>query len=201
MLKIHPIPIAIGAENTESRGTVKELKQCYTMDFQTRTSQLSYIEHAIISYSSFPGKNDGSVKGVRYFTCSPKHGVFVRHDKVQLDKRGRALRSSNSSHSVSTSGAKAEQGKGEPSFITNVLDKKLLCVVQYVLEVGYWDERNLVSEQSCALFTIFLLRWLMRMHGKSPFSTNKNKFSSLSLCLSCHSQIKFNCLRQIGASA
>merc|ERR1719242_1206850 len=33
------------------------------------------------------GKNDGSVKGVRYFTCGPKRGKFVRPNNVLLDKR------------------------------------------------------------------------------------------------------------------
>ncbi len=56
------------------------------------------------------GKHDGSVQGVRYFTCKPKHGIFVRADKLILDKRGRALHNSKSSAvegpiGVSTSGA------------------------------------------------------------------------------------------------
>ncbi|CAH1153752.1 unnamed protein product [Phaedon cochleariae] len=38
------------------------------------------------------GKNDGSVKGIRYFTCKPNHGMFVRADKIRLDRRGRAMR-------------------------------------------------------------------------------------------------------------
>jgi dynactin complex subunit len=29
------------------------------------------------------GKNDGSVEGVRYFTCAPNHGVFVREAVVK----------------------------------------------------------------------------------------------------------------------
>jgi kinesin family protein 13 len=35
------------------------------------------------------GKNDGSVKGVRYFKCRKRHGVFVRHDKLIMDKKRR----------------------------------------------------------------------------------------------------------------
>ncbi len=36
------------------------------------------------------GKNDGSMNGVRYFRCKPKHGVFVLQSKV--------TRSSESQH-------------------------------------------------------------------------------------------------------
>jgi tubulin-specific chaperone B len=30
------------------------------------------------------GKNDGSVNGERFFTCQPKHGVFVRPERVEI---------------------------------------------------------------------------------------------------------------------
>ena len=29
------------------------------------------------------GKNDGSVAGVQYFTCRPKHGVFAPLSRIQ----------------------------------------------------------------------------------------------------------------------
>ena len=37
------------------------------------------------------GKNNGTVKGVKYFECPPKKGVFVRAKNVKLDKRGREM--------------------------------------------------------------------------------------------------------------
>ena len=30
------------------------------------------------------GKNDGSVSGERYFACKPKHGSFIRPDRVDI---------------------------------------------------------------------------------------------------------------------
>lgn len=38
------------------------------------------------------GKNDGTVQGIQYFQCKPKHGIFVRADKLIQDKRGKAMR-------------------------------------------------------------------------------------------------------------
>lgn len=38
------------------------------------------------------GKNDGTVDGMEYFKCKPKHGIFVRPEKLKLDLKGRVLR-------------------------------------------------------------------------------------------------------------
>lgn len=38
------------------------------------------------------GKNDGTVQAIQYFECKPKHGIFVRADKLMQDKRGKAMR-------------------------------------------------------------------------------------------------------------
>ena len=32
--------------------------------------------------SAVLGKNDGAVKGVRYFQCKDMHGIFVHHSKI-----------------------------------------------------------------------------------------------------------------------
>lgn len=37
-----------------------------------------------IELSTATGKNDGSVRGERYFTCPPGHGLFVRDNSVQV---------------------------------------------------------------------------------------------------------------------
>ena len=34
------------------------------------------------------GKNDGTIKGVAYFACAPKHGMMVRRDEVTFVAAG-----------------------------------------------------------------------------------------------------------------
>lgn len=38
------------------------------------------------------GKNDGLVNGIRYFKCRFRYGIFVRYDKLVLDKKRRGSR-------------------------------------------------------------------------------------------------------------
>ena len=37
------------------------------------------------------GKNSGVVKGVKYFKCKDKHGMFVRRDKITVQSSSPAL--------------------------------------------------------------------------------------------------------------
>lgn len=49
---------------------------------------LIYIFYYVcVFFLHFSGKNNGTVQGTSYFSCKPKHGVFVRHDRLYLDKK------------------------------------------------------------------------------------------------------------------
>ncbi|XP_049293780.1 kinesin-like protein KIF13A isoform X1 [Anopheles funestus] len=61
------------------------------------------------------GKNDGTVQGIQYFDCRPKHGIFVRVDKLILDKRGRAMRELKKAEKVK---AELASGKGGQRLLT-----------------------------------------------------------------------------------
>lgn len=59
--------------------------------------------------SRYAGKHNGSVQGVSYFKCKPKHGVFVRLDKIMkapnLSSAKPTINSSVSTSSLSRSPA------------------------------------------------------------------------------------------------
>lgn len=62
------------------------------------------------------GKNNGSVNGIQYFKCRPRHGLFVRHDKLIMDKKRRGSRKSAASlmpRKSLTSPASKSQGSGK----------------------------------------------------------------------------------------
>lgn len=66
------------------------------------------------------GKNDGSVSGVEYFSCKPRHGIFVRADKLILDKRGRGMRSRHSTTASSTLAHSRSKTEGLSSSMIDV---------------------------------------------------------------------------------
>ncbi|KAM7345491.1 kinesin heavy chain 73 isoform 1-T1 [Cochliomyia hominivorax] len=59
------------------------------------------------------GKNDGSVQGIQYFQCKPKHGMFVRFDKLILDKRGKAMRAYKAEKSSKEAALPRSKSRGE----------------------------------------------------------------------------------------
>ena len=49
------------------------------------------------------GKHDGTVKGVKYFKCKEKHGLFVRPDKIIRDPSITGLPNQTAKTSVGSS--------------------------------------------------------------------------------------------------
>ena len=118
---------------------------------------------------SFLGKNDGSVKGVRYFSCAPKHGKFVRPDKVMLDKRGRAIRSSN--HNSFTASQQQQQQQQQQ----NVINQQQQQVMLAAAVVASQQQQQQQQQQSCS--SNFNPGYYN--YGFPPFFANQRNYVSL----------------------
>lgn len=88
----------------------------------------------ISSYYILKGKNDGTVEGVKYFSCRPKCGIFVRADKLIQDRRGRAMRTTNRQSEVGTSSTmKRSSSKGLFAPSLSLINK---CVCKMLFQIS-----------------------------------------------------------------
>jgi kinesin family member 13 len=62
------------------------------------------------------------MNGIVYFTCRPKHGIFVRANKLIQDKRGRGMRSYKAAEAAA---ANAKSRRKEIYFIKYQMNFKL----------------------------------------------------------------------------
>lgn len=71
------IPVGTVADATAGSSTVRgTVRFCGTTSFQAgRWVGMELAEPK--------GKNDGSVNGIRYFTCKPNYGIFVKFSQVK----------------------------------------------------------------------------------------------------------------------
>ncbi|KAG9313180.1 CAP Gly-rich domain-containing protein [Chiua virens] len=82
-LPVTDVDIPIGAR-CEVESTEEGLHKRGTVRFVGQTEFAKTGVWVGIEYDEPIGRNDGSVQGVRYFTCRPNYGVLVRPDRVRV---------------------------------------------------------------------------------------------------------------------
>lgn len=87
-----PKPVSDPEHQKEAADTIKVGARC-SVEPGDRRGEVLFVGAGLeglplgywvgIKYDEPVGKNDGSVKGVRYFTCPPGYGAFLRPEKVK----------------------------------------------------------------------------------------------------------------------
>ncbi|KAJ6640612.1 Kinesin-like protein KIF13A [Pseudolycoriella hygida] len=89
------------------------------------------------------GKNDGTVQGIQYFVCKPKHGIFVRADKLIQDKRGRAMRAYKAEKMAKESSLTRSKSRGES---INTIENCAKKVSKTFLENAIKENKNRINK-------------------------------------------------------
>ena len=62
-----------------------------------------YGANSLYAIVTILGKHDGTVKGVKYFKCKDKHGLFVRQDRIIRDPSITGLPNQTAKTTISSS--------------------------------------------------------------------------------------------------
>ena len=82
------------------------------------------------------GKNDGSVAGVRYFTCTTNHGLFVKKAQLKLDRDA------------------ADPGAARSSAVSDTKEKLALLRQKRLAKEAGGDDKEGVAPLAAPLATI-----------------------------------------------
>jgi len=98
------------------------------------------------------GSNDGTIRGEAYFSCKPKHGIFVRSSKLALDsqhaKDGRKVSSSGVRHSIAAPVTSPAPVKPERNCGQKASEELAMLQAELLLELqGLHSEKQVASPQ------------------------------------------------------
>jgi len=119
-----PKPVSVHPQSTDLG---KRVVFTSAQDKKLKTGTLRYLGEPEFSEGLWcgvvldvpQGKNNGSIHGIRYFTCEPNCGVFVPVDKVEVDTTNRRSRSRpNSQPGSRASSVERKAGGSRPSSAT-----------------------------------------------------------------------------------